>query len=181
MTGSVSLRTRTYLRRLTYSAVCLALCIVLPFFTGQIPQIGNMLCPMHLPVLIAGFLCGPLWAGGVGLVAPLLRHALFGMPAFPTAFAMSAELLAYGMLTGIFYRMLPRRRSSIYLALLLAMLLGRFVWGAAMTGIMLSSGSVFTWAAFVAGAFTTALPGIAVQLVLIPILVMALENAGYID
>ena len=51
------------LRNLTYSAMSLALCLVLPFFTGQIPQIGAMLCPMHLPVLLAGFLCGPAWAG----------------------------------------------------------------------------------------------------------------------
>lgn len=170
-------KTKLSLRALTYSAVCLALCIVLPFFTGQIPQVGNMLCPMHLPVLLAGFLCGPVWAGGVGLLAPLLRHALFGMPAFPTAFAMSAELLSYGVLSGIFYRILPKKKSSIYLSLLLAMLLGRFVWGGAMIAILSAGGGAFTWAAFVSGAFTTALPGIVMQLVLIPLLVMALENA----
>ena len=65
------------LRNLTYAAMSLALCLVLPFFTGQIPQIGAMLCPMHLPVLLAGFLCGPWWAAGVGAVAPLLRFFLF--------------------------------------------------------------------------------------------------------
>lgn len=174
-------KTKHYLRSLTYSAVCLALCLVLPFFTGQVPQIGKMLCPMHLPVLLAGFLCGPLWAGGVGLVAPLLRNFLFGAPVFPKAIAMSAELLAYGFLAGLFYRLLPKKKSSIYVSLLLAMLLGRFVWGGAMTLVMISSGSVFTWAAFVAGAFTTALPGIIAQLVLIPLLVMALENARIIE
>lgn len=171
---------KAHLRRITYSALCLALCIVLPFVTGQIPQVGKMLCPMHLPVLLAGFLCGPVWAGSVGLVAPLLRHLLFGMPQLPMAFAMSAELLAYGVFVGIFYRLLPKGKGSIYLSLLLAMLLGRLVWGAAMIAVMQVSGGAFTWAAFTAGAFTTALPGIAVQIVLIPILVMALERAGYI-
>lgn len=174
-------KTRRNLRNLTYSAACLALCIVLPFATGQIPQVGKMLCPMHLPVLLAGFLCGPVWAGGVGLIAPLLRHVLFGMPQIPTAFGMSAELLAYGALAGIFYAILPRKKSSIYIALLLAMLLGRVVWGGAMVIILAAGGGAFTWAAFVAGGFTTALPGIAVQLILIPILVLALENAGIIE
>ena len=177
---SMSHKTRVVLRNLTYAAVCLALCIVLPFLTGQIPQIGAMLCPMHIPVLLAGFLCGPAWAGAVGLAAPLLRHALFAMPPFPTAFAMSAELLAYGVLTGVFYRLLPKKRSSIYLSLILAMLLGRVVWGAAMVVIMRANGGAFTWAAFLAGGFTTALPGIILHIILIPVLVMALENAKVI-
>ena len=56
------------IRNLVYSAACLALCLVLPFLTGQIPQVGSMLCPMHIPVLLAGFLCGPWWAMAVGLV-----------------------------------------------------------------------------------------------------------------
>ncbi len=177
----MSLSRKTYLRRLTCSAACLALCLVLPFVTGQVPQIGSMLCPMHPPVLLAGFLCGPVWAGAVGLVAPLLRHVLFSMPPFPTALAMSAELLAYGAFTGVFYRLLPKKRSNIYLSLVLAMLLGRAVWGLAMVVILRASGGAFTWAAFAAGAFTKALPGIAVQLVLIPLLVMALENAKLIE
>lgn len=177
---SMSRKTRGILRNLTYAAACLALCIVLPFFTGQIPQIGSMLCPMHIPVLLAGFLCGPAWAGAVGLIAPLLRHWMFGMPPFPTAFAMSAELLAYGVFAGVFYRLLPKKKSSIYLALILAMLLGRAIWGAAMVVIMRANGGAFTWAAFLAGGFTTALPGIILHIILIPILVMALENAKVI-
>ena len=68
------------IRRMVSAAVCLALCMVLPFLTGQIPQVGSALSPMHIPVLLAGFLCGPWWAMAVGAVAPLLRFALFGMP-----------------------------------------------------------------------------------------------------
>ena len=92
------------IRKLTYSAVCLALCMILPFLTGQIPQIGSALCPMHIPVLLAGFLCGPWWAMAVGAVAPLLRFALFGMPPlFPTGAAMCFELAAYGLVSGLLY------------------------------------------------------------------------------
>ena len=90
------------------TAVCLALCMVLPFLTGQIPQIGSALSPMHIPVLLAGFLCGSWWAMAVGAVAPLLRFALFGMPPiFPTGVAMCFELAAYGLVSGLLYARLP--------------------------------------------------------------------------
>lgn len=90
-------RTKLLLRHLTCAAMCLALCLYLPFLTGQIPQIGRALSPMHIPVLLAGFLCGPWWAMVVGLAAPMLRHSLFLMPPLVTAIAMSFELAAYGL------------------------------------------------------------------------------------
>lgn len=168
--------------RLTYAAVCLALCMVLPFLTGQIPEIGKALCPMHIPVLLAGFLCGPWWALAVGAVAPLLRFALFGMPPpFPTGAAMCFELAAYGLVSGILCRRLPKKAVNVYLALIAAMLAGRIVWGIVMVALMGLSGSAFTWAAFVAGAFVNAVPGIIVHILLIPIIVLALRKAGLAD
>ena len=96
-------------RRLTYSALCLALAIVLPFLTGQIPQIGSALCPMHIPVLLCGFLCGWPWGLAVGFIAPLLRSVMFGMPPmFPTALAMAFELAVYGGVSGFLYRKFPK-------------------------------------------------------------------------
>ena len=142
--------------KLTYAGVCLALCLVLPFLTGQIPQIGSKLLPMHIPVLLCGFLCGPVWGLGVGLVAPLLRSLLFGMPP---------------------YKLLPKKTSYLYLALILAMIGGRLVWGLAMTLLMGAAGKSFTLAAFWAGAFANAWPGIVLQLVLIPPVVAALKKA----
>ena len=136
-------------RMLVTSAICLALCMVLPFLTGQIPQIGSALSPMHIPVLLCGFLCGPAYAAVVGLIAPLLRFALFGMPPiFPTGVAMCFELAAYGLISSVLYRRLPRRRSSIYIALIAAMLGGRVVWGVVSVILSGVSGSAFTWAAF---------------------------------
>lgn len=166
---------------LTYAAACLALCMVLPFLTGQIPEIGSALCPMHIPVLLAGFLCGPWWALAVGAVAPLLRFALFGMPPlFPTGAAMCFELAAYGLVSGILYRKLPKKAVNVYVSLVLAMLAGRIAWGIVMVILMGLSGSAFTWAAFVAGAFVNAVPGIIVHIILIPIIVLALRKAGLI-
>lgn len=168
-------------RNLVYAGAALAMCLVLPFLTGQIPQIGSALCPMHIPVLLAGFLCGPWWAAAVGAAAPLLRFALFGMPPlFPTGLAMCFELAAYGLASGLLSRTLPRTAAGTYGSLVGAMLLGRVVWGAAQTILMGLSGSAFTWAAFLSGAFFTAVPGIIVQLVLIPPVVLAMRRAGFI-
>lgn len=170
-------RTKLLLRHLTCAAMCLALCLYLPFLTGQIPQIGRALSPMHIPVLLAGFLCGPWWAMVVGLSAPMLRHSLFLMPPLVTAIAMSFELAAYGLFSGLLYQLLPKKRSNIYVSLILAMLGGRIVWGIAMTIISGVTGSEFGWAAFIAGAFTSAVPGIIVHIILIPVLVMSLAKS----
>ena len=165
-------------RRLAYSALFLALALVLPFLTGQIPTIGKALSPMHIPVMLCGFLCGPLWGAAVGAVAPLLRSVLFGMPAmFPGGVAMTFELTTYGILSGWLYRLLPRKPWSIYVSLLVAMVCGRLVWGAARFALAGLSGSEFPFSAFLAGAVTGAIPGIILHIVLIPLLVMGLERA----
>ena len=170
------------IRNLTSAAICLALCMVLPFLTGQIPQIGSALSPMHVPVLLGGFICGPWWAMAVGFVAPLLRFALFGMPPiFPTGLAMSFELATYGLIAGMLYTKLPKRVPNIYVSLITAMLVGRIVWGGVMVVLMGLSGSMFTWAAFAAGAFTNAIPGIIVHIVFVPMLVLALQKSGFIE
>ena len=174
-------KTATLLRHLVYAAVCLALCMLLPFLTGQIPQIGSALSPMHIPVLLAGFLCGPWWAMAVGFVAPMLRHLWLGMPPLITAIAMSFELAAYGLFSGLLYRLLPKKTVNIYVSLIGAMILGRIVWGIAMVVISGVSGSAFTWSAFIAGALLNAIPGIILHIVLIPILVMALKRAKVLD
>ena len=171
--------TSLQIRKLTYAALFLALALVLPFLTGQIPQIGSALSPMHIPVLLCGFLVGWPWGLAVGFIAPLLRSVIFGMPAmFPGAFAMAFELAVYGLVSGILYRLLPKQKWSIYVTLVVAMLAGRVVWGIARLILAGLSGSSFTWALFLAGAFTNAIPGIILHIVLIPVIVMALERAG---
>lgn len=172
--------TQIPITKLVYAAMCLALCLVLPFLTGQIPQIGSALCPMHIPVLLAGFLCGPWWATAVGLVAPLLRHLLLTMPPLMTAIAMSFELAGYGLISGLMYKALPKKTANIYISLLAAMVGGRIIWGIARLVLTGVSGQSFTFAMFLAGAFTTAIPGIIVQIVLIPVLVMALKKVNII-
>lgn len=170
-------RKSSHVRRLTYAALFLALALVLPFLTGQIPRIGSMLCPMHFPALLCGFVCGWPYGLAVGLIAPVLRSALFGMPPmYPTAVAMALELAAYGATAGIAYQRLPQKKWRVFAALILAMIAGRVVWGIAQFVLLQIQGQAFTVAMFVAGAVTSALPGIALQIAIVPAIVIALER-----
>lgn len=165
-------------KRLVVSALMLALALVLPYFTGGIPAIGNLLLPMHLPVLLCGFLCGGGWGAGVGLAAPLLRSLLAGRPEFfPTAFSMAFELAAYGLISGLLYRRLPKNAAGVYASLAGAMVGGRMVWGAVRALITLASPTHFGLAIFWTEAVLNAIPGILLQLVLIPALVLSLQRA----
>ncbi len=167
------------IRRLVLAAVCLAIALYLPFLTGQIPQFGSKLLPMHIPVLLCGFVCGWQYGMGVGFIAPLLRFLIFGMPPlFPTGVAMAFELAAYGLFTGLLYKALPKNIINLLISLVVAMVLGRVVWGVAQVILLGMSGSAFSFAAFIAGGFTNAIPGIITQLILIPILVLALKSAN---
>lgn len=168
---------RKKLLKLILSALFLALCYTLPFLTGQLQQLGNMLTPMHFPVLLCGFICGWSWGLAVGLVAPLLRALTIGMPLlFPHAVAMAFELGTYGAIAGLTYAVLPRKKLLLYPALLAAMLAGRLVYGGAMLLILGLGEGGYTWGAFLSAAVLRALPGILLQLLLIPPLVLLLER-----
>ena len=118
-------------KQLTVSALLFALGLVLPFLTGQVPQIGNMLLPMHFPVFLCAFLCGWQYALFLGFLLPICRSMIFGMPhMFPVAIAMAFELAAYGLIAGLVYgRSKQKSTASLYIALISAMILGRVVWG----------------------------------------------------
>ena len=166
------------LQKLVLSAMFLGLGLVLPFFTGQIPQIGNMLLPMHLPVILCGFICGWKYGLVVGAVTPILRSAVFSMPVmYPSAIAMAFELAAYGFLVGFLFRNARWQcLKSLYRCLIISMLGGRVVWGIVMTVILGLGENGFTLTAFLTGAFLNAIPGIIVQLILVPAIMLALNK-----
>ena len=175
-------KTKQTIHNLALSAMFLTMGLVLPFATGQIPQIGNMLLPMHMPVLVCGLICGGHYGLAVGFITPLLRSVLFGMPViFPKAIAMAFELAAYGALAGLLYGRSPWKCIlSLYRALLGAMVGGRVVWGCVMTVLMGMTGSSFTMKLFLAEAFFNAIPGILLQLIFIPALMVALHRTGMV-
>ena len=173
---------KNQIKNLALSAMFLALGLVLPFLTGQIPQIGSMLLPMHIPVFLCGLICGWQYGAAVGFITPLLRSFIFGMPPlYPTAIAMAMELLTYGLVVGLMY---SKSRwqcvISLYRSLLVAMIAGRAVWGVTEIIILEIGGEAFTWEAFMAGAFLNAIPGIIIQLILIPAIMVALNRTGLV-
>ena len=169
-------------RRIVLAALFLALAFLLPMVTGHVPQVGNMLCPMHFPILLCGFVLGGPWGLAVGFAAPLLRSVLFGMPPmFPIAVSMAFELAAYGLVSGLVWRRVKHTLPMMYAALVTAMVAGRLVWGAVRFVLAGLTGSSFPFSAFLSGALLTAVPGIIAQLILIPLILTALQKAKVID
>ena len=164
--------------KLVCGGMCLALCLILPFLTMQIPEIGQLLSPMHLPVFLCGFVCGWKYGLLVGFTAPLLRSLLFGMPPlFPTAASMAVELAVYGIMSAVLYARLPKKTISLYTALIGAMIVGR-VAGGAFQIFLLGFGYLdeFTLGMFVSSYFVQTLPGIICHILLVPPLVLVLRK-----
>ena len=161
-------------QQLVFAALCLAGGIVLPFVTGQIPFIGNLLLPMHIPVFVCAFCSTRTYSTAVGLILPLLRSALFSVPTFfPNAAAMAVELAVYALVASCIFKALNRRTvGAVYISMIPAMLIGRVAWGVARWLMMGFSSEPFTLPYFAAEAFINAFPGIVLQLIVVPVLVM---------
>ncbi len=163
-------------RQITLSGLMIALALLLPFLTGQIPQVGTMLTPMHFPVMITSVFAGPVYGLLVGVLSPLLRQFLFSMPPFPMSLMMALELGTYGITFGVLFKVAKPHISNellrLVLSLTVSMILGRIVFTlAALSLTGATSFSVVFW-----GLFTTSLPGIILQLVLIPLLYFRLKD-----
>lgn len=166
------------IKNITLSAVFLGLALVLPFLTGQIQVIGKMLLPMHLPVLLCGLICGWQYGAAVGFIAPFMRSFIFGMPPlYPTATAMAFELMTYGFAVGfLFSHAKWQCIKSLYRCLIIAMIAGRAVSGLSNIILLGIKGGSYTLSAFIAAHFTTAIPGIIIQLTLIPAVMLLLNR-----
>lgn len=171
---------KTSVRKLVLASMFLAIGFVLPMITGQIKQIGQMLLPMHLPVMLCGLICGPSYGAAVGLLLPFARSVVFGMPPlYPNAVWMSLELATYGLIIGLIYKLLKKQNTlCVTVSLLAAMLSGRIVWGIAKAILLGLGGKKFGFSMFIAGGFTEAIPGIILQLILIPAIMMLVNRKG---
>lgn len=170
------------IKNLTLSAMFIAIGLILPVITGNIPQIGNMLLPMHIPVFLCGLICGWKYGLAVGFILPLFRSLIFGAPPiYPIAIAMAFELAVYGLVAGYLYNHSRWKCIiSLYTSMIIAMISGRLVWGVSEIILLGMKGNVFTWKMFAAGAFLNAIPGIVIQLILIPAVMVALNRTGLV-
>ena len=162
-------------RKTVLAALFLAIGLILPFITMQIPAVGK------IPVLLCGYILGGPYGLIVGFITPLLRSVTFGMPVMlPNAICMAFELATYGLVSGILSGKMKKDMRSLYISLIISMLAGRLVWGLVSAIVYALMGSGFTWKLFFMGGFVNAIPGIVIQLILIPVLVNRLYAAGVV-
>ncbi|SEG16481.1 Protein of unknown function [Caloramator fervidus] len=147
----------------------ISLALLIPYIFHSAGLAGAIFLPMHLPVLLAGFILGKKYGLAVGFISPILSSILTDMPPlYPTSFAMAFELATYGFITGLLYN---DKKMNIFTSLILAMLFGRFVSAIANILLLNFVGKKFILKAFLASAFITPIWGIIIQLILIPAVV----------
>lgn len=171
---------KNYLTKCVSTAICIALCVVLPMALHAIPDAGTLLSPMHIPVLLCGLVCG--WPFGLlcGLAGPALSCFITGMPGMGYLPTMTVELALYGLISGLLMRFVRTGKlmADLYISLAAAMLAGRILTGAARA--LIFAAGTYSWKAWAAGYFVSSFPGIVLQLILIPALYMALQRAHLI-
>lgn len=178
-------KTGIQVRKMSLAAMFLAMGWLFPFITGQIPEFGNMLSPMHIPVFLSGFVLGPWYGLAIGFITPISRSIMFTTPPlYPIATSMAFELAAYGFLSGLLFRLFIKRLKpipSIYVTLGISMIVGRVVWGIAQYFSGLFATNPFTFQMFINGAFLIAWPGMLIQIILIPLIIKTLYSAHVLD
>ena len=169
----------TPVKKLVFTAVCAALCLVLPMAFHTVPNAGTIFLPMHIPVLLCGLICGWPYGGVCGLIGPLLSSLITGMPPAAMLPSMMVECCAYGFVTGMLMRHVHTKHAvaDLYISLVSAMVVGRVVAGFAKAWIFTPGVAPFAW---VTTSLVTGIPGIAIQLILMPMVVFALTRAKLI-
>lgn len=168
-------------KNLIITAMCIALGIILPMAMHTIPNAGRVFLPMHIPVLICGLACG--WKYGLvcGIMTPLLSSVMTGMPPAAILPGMLCELAVYGLMTGLIINVVntKSRYLDLYISLITSMVVGRAVMGV-LNAFIFQAGN-YAFKMWITGAFVTAVPGIVIQLLLIPTIIFALEKSNLIE
>ena len=169
------------IKKMVGTALFAAIGIALPLAFHSIPNAGRVFLPMHIPILLCGLICGLPYGLACGIVTPLLSSLVTGMPPAAMLPSMLCELAVYGLVSSMLMRFVRVKNpyAKIYIALIGAMLSGRVVLGA-LNALIFSAGD-YSMQAWLGTAFLTALPGIAVQVVLIPVIVFGLQKAKLIE
>lgn len=170
-------KTKKYIWEMVVSALCVALGVVLPVAVHGIPNAGSILLPMHIPVLLCGLLCGPAYGIACGILTPLLSSLITSMPPMAMLPSMICELAVYGFAAGLLILVIRTgsQVANVYISLIGAMLVGRVVYG--VVNALIFRAGEYSMQMWLTASFVTALPGIIIQLVLLPLVVLALRKA----
>ena len=166
-------------KKLTMTAMMIALGLVLPPVIRMIPNGGVLFSPMHISPLLTGLVIGPVEGIIVGLICPLLNHLLYGMPQGTTLIGMCFELPVYGLVSGILMNVLKSQKDQVkvYLSLIIAMLCGRIAGGIVQSIVL---GSTYTLQVWITSYFVSTFPAIIIHLILLPVVYFSLNKAGFV-
>lgn len=171
------MRKMSNVKKSIITAVCIALCYVIPLMFHGIQNAGSIFCPMHIPVFICGLICG--WQYGLlcGIAGPALSSALSGMPPVAILPSMMVELAVYGTAAGLMMKLVRTKSTyaDLYISLIVAIVCGRVLAGLA-KALIFARGS-YSMSAWIAGSVVTSWPGTVIQLVFIPTIVFALMKS----
>lgn len=162
------------------TAVCIALCYVVPLLFHGVQNAGRVFLPMHLPVFLCGLLCG--WPYGLlcGLAGPALSSVLTQMPPVAMLPSMMLELAVYGAIAGLMMQLVHTKSTyaDLYISQITALVCGRIIAGLAQA--LIFARGTYSITAWVSGYVVTSWPGTLIQLVLLPSVVFALMKAHLI-
>ena len=169
--------TKKQIYNLVVAALCVALGVVLPIAVHGVPNAGSVLLPMHLPVLLCGLLCGPVYGLACGLLTPLMSSLITGMPGPAYLPSMLCELAVYGLIAGLLIVLVHtgNRTADLYISLVGAMIAGRIIYG--IVNALIFRAGEYSMSMWLTASFVTALPGIVIQLILLPLIVLGLRRA----
>lgn len=167
-----------FVKKLTLTAMFLSLGIVLPMFFGQVPQIGSMLLPMHIPVFLCAFICGWKYSAPMSFILPLLRSVLFSRPnMYPEAISIAFELAVYALVAGLIFEAFSKKDlKAVYVSMISAMVLGRVVRILVQMALLGLKGTPFTFSAVFSSVVIVGLPGIILQLIAVPLILFTFKR-----
>jgi ECF-type transporter family protein len=161
-------------KEIVLSGLLLATGLVLPMFFHMFGMTGPIALPMHIPVMIGGFLLSPHIALFLGIMTPILSGLLTGMPVlFPMSIIMAFELGVYGLTIAILTK---KFKLSTIPSLIISMITGRISAGLTVAVLVQLFGIKMNPIIFIKGAIITGFPGIIIQLIFIPPLVYAIKT-----
>ena len=166
----------SYVKKIVFTAVCVALCVVLPMAFHSVQNAGTIFLPMHIPVLLCGLMCGWPFGFVCGLMGPALSCLLTSMPPAAMLPSMMVECAAYGCVTGLMMCWVHTKHpvADLYISMVTAMIVGRVLSGLAKSLIFSPGTAPFAW---VTTSLVAGIPGIIIQLLLIPLVVFSLTRA----
>lgn len=169
-------------KKMITTGLLIAISVLLPqvfhMFGGEAP--GRIFLPMHIGIFLVGFIAGGWYGMAAGFFTPVLSFAITGMPSIPILFFMMFELAAYGAVSGFlrFGSTFESKKLSIYPKLIISMLVGRIVGGIVMWAAALLFSLEINPIKSITASLVAGLPGIAIQLLLVPAIYIILKQGG---